>query len=404
MPVKLIKQTHFDAIIIGGGACGLMCAVQAGFLGKQTLILEKNDKVGAKILISGGGRCNYTNLYSSHQQFISENEHFVKSAFAQWTVDDTISFFETYGIAGKEKTLGQLFPESDKARDVVKIFTDLCHDLGQQIQCDADVKQIEQTEDGFKVVYESYGKEIELITPKVVIASGGLPIAKMGATDFGLRTARKFGMNIVNTAPALVPLTITGKDQSWYEQLSGNSIFCRVWNDRASFDENILFTHWGLSGPAILQISSYWRPGEFIYIDLLPDRDVTEFIQEERTANGKKMLLNFLTTLYTRKFVEALSDHLPVDKNLASLSKADLESIHNLIHQFKVKPAGDKGYDKAEVMRGGVSTDELYSKTLESKKVPGLFFGGECVDVTGWLGGYNFQWAWASGFVIAQNL
>jgi predicted Rossmann fold flavoprotein len=404
MSAKLIKQTHFDAIIIGGGACGLMCAVQAGFLGKQTLILEKNDKVGAKILISGGGRCNYTNLYSSHQQFISENEHFVKSAFAQWTVDDTISFFETYGITGKEKTLGQLFPESDKARDVVKVFTDLCHDLGQEILCNADVKQIDQTDVGFKVVYESYGEEIEISAPKVVIASGGLPIAKMGATDFGLRTARKFGMNIVNTAPALVPLTITGKDQPWYEQLSGNSIFCRVWNDRASFDENILFTHWGLSGPAILQISSYWRPGEFIYIDLLPDKDITQLIQEERIANGKKMLLSFLTTLYTRKFVEALSDHLPVEKNLASLSKTELENIHNLIHSFKVKPAGDKGYDKAEVMRGGVSTDELYSKTLEAKKVPGLFFGGECVDVTGWLGGYNFQWAWASGFVIAQNL
>ncbi len=404
MPAKLIKQTHFDAIIIGGGACGLMCAVQAGFLGKQTLILEKNDKVGAKILISGGGRCNYTNLYATDQQFISENEHFVKSAFAQWTVDDTISFFETYGITGKEKTLGQLFPESDKARDVVKVFTDLCHDLGQEIECNTDVKQIEQTNDGFKVVYENYGEETDITASKVVIASGGLPIAKMGATDFGLRIARKFGMNIVNTAPALVPLTITGKDQPWYEQLSGNSIFCRVWNDKASFDENILFTHWGLSGPAILQISSYWRPGEFIYIDLLPDRDITQLIQEERVANGKKMLLNFLTTLYTRKFVEALSDHLPVEKNLASLSKTDLENIYNLIHNFKVKPAGDKGYDKAEVMRGGVSTDELYSKTLEAKKVPGLFFGGECVDVTGWLGGYNFQWAWASGFVIAQNL
>jgi predicted Rossmann fold flavoprotein len=404
MPAKLIKQTHFDAIIIGGGACGLMCAVQAGFLGKQTLVLEKNNKVGAKILISGGGRCNYTNLYSSYQQFISENEHFVKSAFSQWTVDDTIGFFETYGITGKEKTLGQLFPESDKARDVVKVFTDLCHDLGQQIECNAEVKALEQTSVGFKVVYESYGEEIEITASKIVVASGGLPIAKMGATDFGLRTARKFGMSIVNTAPALVPLTITGKDQPWYEQLSGNSIFCRVWNDRASFDENILFTHWGLSGPAILQISSYWRPGEFIYIDLLPDRDITQLIQEERTANGKKMLLNFLTTFYTRKFVEALSDHLPVEKNLASLSKADLDSIHNLIHNFKVKPAGDKGYDKAEVMRGGVSTEDLYSKTLEAKKVPGLFFGGECVDVTGWLGGYNFQWAWASGFVIAQNL
>ena len=404
MPAKLIKQTHFDAIIIGGGACGLMCAVQAGFLGKQTLILEKNEKVGAKILISGGGRCNYTNLYSSHQQFISDNEHFVKSAFAQWTVDDTISFFETYGITGKEKTLGQLFPESDKARDIVKVFTDLCHDLGQQIQCDADVKQVIQTEEGFTVIYDSHGEETEITASRVVIASGGLPIAKMGATDFGLRTARKFEMQIVNTAPALVPLTITGKDQPWYEQLSGNSIFCRVWNDRASFDENILFTHWGLSGPAILQISSYWRPGEFIYIDLLPDKDITELIQQERIANGKKMLLNFLTTLYTRKFVEALSDHLPVEKNLASLSKVELESIHSLIHNFKVKPAGDKGYDKAEVMRGGVSTDELYSKTLEAKKVPGLFFGGECVDVTGWLGGYNFQWAWASGFVIAQNI
>lgn len=404
MPAKLIKQTHFDAIIIGGGACGLMCAVQAGFLGKQTLVLEKNDKVGAKILISGGGRCNYTNLYASHQQFISGNEHFVKSAFAQWTVDDTISFFETYGIKGKEKTLGQLFPESDKARDVVKVFTDLCHDLGQEISCNADVKQIEQTAEGFKVIYESYGEGAALTTAKVVIASGGLPIAKMGATDFGLRIARKFGLSIINTAPALVPLTITGKDQPWYEQLSGNSVFCRVWNDRASFDENILFTHWGLSGPAILQISSYWRPGEFIFIDLLPDKDITGLIQQERMANGKKMLLNFLTTLYTRKFVEALSDRLPADKNLASLSKSDLENIHNLIHQFKVKPAGDKGYDKAEVMRGGVSTNELYSKTLEAKKVPGLFFGGECVDVTGWLGGYNFQWAWASGFVIAQNL
>jgi predicted Rossmann fold flavoprotein len=404
MPAKLIKQTHFDAIIIGGGACGLMCAVQAGFLGKQTLILEKNDKVGAKILISGGGRCNYTNLYSSHQQFISDNEHFVKSAFAQWTVDDTISFFETYGITGKEKTLGQLFPESDKARDIVKVFTDLCHDLGQQIKCNANVKQVIQTEEGFTVIYDSHGEETQITASSVVIASGGLPISKMGATDFGLRTARQFEMKIVNTAPALVPLTITGKDQPWYEQLSGNSIFCRVWNDRASFDENILFTHWGLSGPAILQISSYWRPGEFIYIDLLPDQDITQLIQQERIANGKKMLLNFLTTLYTRKFVEALSDHLPVDKNLASLSKVDLESIHTLIHNFKVKPAGDKGYDKAEVMRGGVSTDELYSKTLEAKKVPGLFFGGECVDVTGWLGGYNFQWAWASGFVIAQHI
>ncbi|WP_107828706.1 NAD(P)/FAD-dependent oxidoreductase [Mucilaginibacter yixingensis] len=403
MTTKIIKPAQFDAIIIGGGACGLMCAVQAGFLGKRTLILEKNDKPGAKILISGGGRCNYTNLYASPQQFISQNQHFLKSAFAQWTVDDTISFFETYGIIGQEKTLGQLFPESNKARDVVDIFTNLCADMEQEIWCDADVKDVEQTVDGFKVTFERHGKLNEVQTPNVVIASGGLPIAKMGATDFGLRVARKFGLDIVHTAPALVPLTITGKDQPWYEQLSGNSIFCRVWNDRASFDENILFTHWGLSGPAILQISSYWRPGESITIDLLPDQSITELIETERKLNGKKTLLSLIAGLYTRKFAEAMSYRLP-DKNLASLNKAEMEEIDEIFHNFKVKPAGDKGYDKAEVMRGGVNTDELSSRTLESKKVSGLFFGGECVDVTGWLGGYNFQWAWASGFVIAQNL
>lgn len=381
-----------------------MCAVQAGFLGKKVLVLEKNDRVGAKILISGGGRCNYTNLYASPKQFISENEHFCKSAFAQWTVDDTVSFFETYGITGQEKTLGQLFPASNKAKDVVKIFTDLCDDMGQEIWCDVTVKNINNADSGFNVAFERDGKEQQIFSPKVVIASGGLPIAKIGATDFGLRTARKFGLKITETAPALVPLTITGKDQPWYEQLSGNSIFCRVWNDRISFEENILFTHWGLSGPAILQISSYWRPGEFIYIDLLPNKNIAELIEQERQINGKKQLITLLAGLYTRKFAEALNGKLPLYKNLASLSKTDMENISNLIHQFKVKPAGDKGYDKAEVMRGGISTDELSSKTLEAKKVPGLYFGGECVDVTGWLGGYNFQWAWASGFVIAQSL
>ncbi len=366
--------------------------------------MEKNDKVGAKILISGGGRCNYTNLYSSPQQFISANEHFCKSAFAQWTVDDTISFFETYGVTGKEKTLGQLFPESDKARDIVKVFTDLCDDLGQEIWCGTEVKNIERIAEGFLINYERNGKMLEIKTQKVVIASGGLPIAKMGATDFGLRMARKFAIEIVPTAPALVPLTITGKDQPWYEQLSGNSIFCRVWNDRASFEENILFTHWGLSGPAILQISSYWRPGESILIDLLPNQNILDVIEAERKLNGKKPLLSLIAVLFTRKFADALSPYLPADKNLASLNKAELETINNLIHYFKVKPAGDKGYDKAEVMRGGVDTNELSSRTLEAKKVPGMFFGGECVDVTGWLGGYNFQWAWASGYTIAQNL
>ncbi|WP_090705194.1 BaiN/RdsA family NAD(P)/FAD-dependent oxidoreductase [Daejeonella rubra] len=395
----------FDAVIIGGGACGLMCAVQAGYLGKRTLILEKNEKVGAKILISGGGRCNYTNLYSGESNFISANPHFCKSAFSQYSVEDTISFFETYGINGQEKTLGQLFPESNNAKDIVRVFESLCADLGQKILTNAEVKEVVKLESGdFKITYTLANKLKEVIAPSVVIAAGGLPIPKMGATDFGLKVARQFGMKITETAPALVPLTITGKDADWYAKLSGNSIFCRVSNDKISFEENILFTHWGLSGPAILQISSYWKPGEQIRIDLLPNDNITEIIQSQKLVNGRKTLLGLLSDLFTRKFADALDKYLPVEKNLASLTREDLLLIDQQIHKFDVKPAGDKGYDKAEVMRGGVATDELSSKTLESKKVPGLYFGGECVDVTGWLGGYNFQWAWSSGFVIAQNI
>lgn len=395
----------YDAIIIGGGACGLMCAVQAGFLGKRVLLLEKNPKPGAKILISGGGRCNYTNLYASHLNFISENEHFCKSAFSQWSVQDTVDFFETYGISGQEKTLGQLFPTTNKAADIVKVFVDLCSDLGQDLTCNADVKSVKRHDvDSFIVQYSAFGANVTVLAEKVVIATGGLPVQKMGATDFGLRIARQFGLRITQTSPALVPLTITGKDAQWYTHLSGNTVFARVSNERCSFEENILFTHWGLSGPAILQISSYWRPGEVIEIDLFPNGSIDELIEDERRQNGKKLLVTFFSAVYSRKFAEALGHFLPINKNLASLSKGDVEKITQLIHHFIVKPAGDKGYDKAEVMRGGVATDELSSKTLEVKKVPGLFFGGECVDVTGWLGGYNFQWAWASGYVIAQNL
>ncbi|HUH33400.1 MAG TPA: aminoacetone oxidase family FAD-binding enzyme, partial [Daejeonella sp.] len=374
---------NFDGVIIGGGACGLMCAVQAGYLGKRTLVLEKNEKVGAKILISGGGRCNYTNLYADSSNFISENQHFSKSAFSRWTVDDTITFFETYGISGKEKTLGQLFPVSNNARDVVKVFESLCDEMGQEIVCAAEVTAVEQLEEGgFRISYMQSGKLKEVAAPKVVIASGGLPIQKMGATDFGLRIARQFGLRLTQTAPALVPLTITGKEADWYAQLSGNSVFCQVSNEKISFEENILFTHWGLSGPAILQISSYWKPGESINIDLLPKENISDLIQKERQQNGRKLFLNLLAELYTRKFAEALGVYLPVGKNLASLTKDDIQKTESLIHQFKVKPAGDKGYDKAEVMRGGVATDELSSKTLEAKKVKGLYFGGECVDVT----------------------
>ncbi len=398
-------ENTFDAVIIGAGACGLMCAVQAGYLGKKILILEKNEKIGAKILISGGGRCNYTNLYSEESNFISENPHFCKSAFSQYSVDDTISFFKTYGINGQEKTLGQLFPSTNNAKDIVRVFESLCTDFGHKILTNSEVKELVKLDSGkFKITFAFANKLKDVTVSSVVIASGGLPIPKMGATDFGLKVAKQFGLKITETAPALVPLTITGKDAEWYAKLSGNSIFCRVSNDKISFEENILFTHWGLSGPAILQISSYWKPGEQIRIDLLPNDNIIEIIQSQKMINGRKTLLGLLSDIFTRKFAEALDKYLPVEKNLASLNKEDFLLIDQLIHKFDVKPAGDKGYDKAEVMRGGVATDELSSKTLESKKVPGLYFGGECVDVTGWLGGYNFQWAWSSGFVIAQNI
>jgi len=393
-----------DAIIIGAGACGLMCAVQAGYLGKKVILLEKGDKAGAKILISGGGRCNYTNITATDEQFISGNKHFSKSAFTQWTVADTIGFFETYGITGKEKTLGQLFPEDKNAKDIVGVFTGLCADFGQDIRCGTDIIDIIYNDGSYTVIYNRLGKERKLTAPKLVIATGGLPIPKMGATDFALRFAKKHGLNVVETAPALVPLTITGKDEEWYAQLSGNSVFCELSNDKISFEENILFTHWGLSGPAVLQISSYWRPGETINIDLLPQQDITAIIEEERKQQGKTLLSTLLNRYYAKKFTEALSKFLPVNKQVAALKKEEIELIHQTIHLFKVKPAGDKGYDKAEVMRGGIDTAELSSKTLESKKLPGVYFGGECVDVTGWLGGYNFQWAWACGFVIAQGI
>lgn len=396
---------EYDAVIIGAGACGLMCSVQAGLLGKRTLLIEGNDKPGAKILISGGGRCNYTNLNTSVENFVSENPKFLNAVFSSWSVDDTINFFEQFGdIKGQEKTLGQLFPTTNKAKDIVAVFTKLMYDTKQDIWLNSLVTNIEKKDTGFEVTYTSDGRSSTIQTPKVVVATGGLPVSKLGASDFALKTARKFGLDIVSTAPALVPLTITGKDADWYASLAGNSVFSKVSNQRISFEENILFTHWGLSGPAILQISSYWKPGEEFSIDLLPKFKLETLIKDERNQGGKRTVGQLLNDYFTKKFVDALGKFLPIQLKIASLSKSDAKLIVDFVHNFKVKPAGDKGYDKAEVMRGGISTDELNPRTLESKKVNGLYFGGEAVDITGWLGGYNFQWAWAAGYAIAQDL
>ncbi len=393
-----------DVVIVGGGACGLMCAVQAGYLGKKAIVIEHIDKVGAKILISGGGRCNYTNIHTTDINFISQNEHFVKSALSQWSVDDTIQFFEMFGIEGQEKTLGQLFPTSNKASDIVNAFVQLIEELGQEIYTNTSVLEIQKNEEDFDVLISKNGNRKTVKSKNVVIATGGLPIPKMGATDFAFQVAKQFDLKITKTAPALVPLVIGHAQREWFEKMSGTSVHSIVSNEEISFEENILFTHWGLSGPAILQISSYWRAPKPIYINFLPHQSIRKLIEETRQSNGKKLLQNFLSVFLPNKLCDAMSVYLPYDKNIASLSNAELELIENTIHHFEVIPAGDKGYEKAEVMRGGIDTNELSSKSLEAKKVPGLFFGGECVDVTGWLGGYNFQWAWACGYVIAQNL
>ncbi len=402
---------QWDAVIVGGGACGLMCAVQAGLLGKRTLILERNDKLGAKILISGGGRCNYTNLYSTKDQFITEDAEFAQIVFEQWTVADTIRFFEQKGIIGQEKTLGQLFPLTNKASDVVDVFVQMMRQSSQEFRLNALVTDVTLEQSGadaeqhlYTVHWEEHGEAKQIRTPKVVFASGGLPVAKMGATDFALRQARKWGIKVVPTAPALVPLVVTGKDADWYASLSGISVRARVSNKRISFEENILFTHWGLSGPAILQISSYWRAGEEILIDLLPGVDLKKLIQAEREAGGRLMVKQLLQGYFSKRLIDALAQFLPLDRKIASLSKTDAKLLVETLHQFRVKPASDKGYDKAEVMRGGVSTADLNPQTLESIRRPGLFFGGEAVDMTGWLGGYNFQWAWASAAAIAKAI
>lgn len=395
----------YDAVIIGGGACGLMCGVEAGKLGKKVIILERNDKPGTKILISGGGRCNYTNLYTTSENFVSEDMSFSESAFSQWTVKDTIDFFEKNRIFGQEKTLGQLFPISNKAKDVVAVFTNLLTDHKIDLQLNALVSNVAKNESGlFEILYEMEGRKRKLTAKAVVMASGGLPVHKLGASDFALRIARNFNIKVTDTTPGLVPLTITGKEADWFAALSGSSVFSTVSTKEISFQENILFTHWGLSGPAILQISSYVKPGEEIEIDLLPNQSIADQISKERAAGGKRLLIHVLHDHFTKRFSEALGKFLPIDTKIASMSKKDALLVNDTIHHFKVKIAGNKGYDKAEVMLGGVSTKELHPESLEALKVSGLYFGGECVDVTGWLGGYNFQWAWASGVLIARNL
>jgi len=383
----------FDALILGAGAAGLLCAIEAGKRGRRVAVLERADRIGKKILISGGGRCNFTNLHCQPENFLSANEHFAKSALARYTPSDFIALVEKHRIPYHEKTLGQLFCDRS-AQDITDMLEAECRAAGVQIFLNCKVQEVQRTAQ-FVVRTEA----AEFQSSALVVATGGLSIPKIGATPFGYELARQFGLNIITTKPGLVPFLLGGKDYKLYSDLAGVSADVIASANNHSFREKMLFTHRGLSGPAILQISSYWEKNQPIQVDLAPDREVTSAIRAAKVRNSAAARAAFLGIL-PKRFAE-----LWLEANaLANWTDDSLAQLEKNIHAWRVVPAGTEGYEKAEVTAGGVDTDELSSKTMESKKVPGLFFIGEVVDVTGHLGGFNFQWAWASGAAAGRAL
>jgi predicted Rossmann fold flavoprotein len=383
----------FDAVILGAGAAGLMCAIEAGKRGRSVAVLERASGAGKKILISGGGRCNFTNLYCRPDNFYSANPHFAKSALARYAPSDFIALVEKHNIAYHEKTLGQLFCDRS-AQDILDMLETECRTAGVQIILKSKILEIRQG-DGFVVCTKSD----EFHAPVLVVATGGLSIPKIGATSLGYDIARQFGLKIRETKPALVPLVLRTKDRERYCDLAGVSAEVEVSTDHSAFREKMLITHRGLSGPAILQISTPWREHSSIRIDLAPGRDVTQPIreaQERNMAAARNALQGILPKRLATRWLEL---HAPQTWNNTALEKLERE-----VHEWVIEPAGTEGYEKAEVTSGGVDTEELSSKTMESRRVPGLFFIGEVVDVTGHLGGFNFQWAWASGAAAGRAI
>jgi predicted Rossmann fold flavoprotein len=383
-----VSRWDFDVVVVGAGAAGLMCAIRAGQRGRRVLVLEHADKVGKKILISGGGRCNFTNLDSRPEAFLSANPHFCKSALARYTQHDFIALVEKHRIAWHEKTLGQLFCDGS-ARQIVAMLLSECAAVGVDVRVGQRISSVEKV-DRFKLTSD-HG---EFTCASVVLATGGLSIPKMGATGFTHDVARRFGLAITETRPALVPLTLVVPD------LSGVSLDVIARCGRARFREAMLFTHRGLSGPAILQISSYWRDGQEIEIDLLPDTDAASFLKERKRMRPKAELRTVLSELMPQR----LAEHLARNGAMAIWRDKDLEALAAKLKCWKVEPTGSEGYAKAEVTLGGVDTAGLSSRTMEARKVRGLYVIGEAADVTGWLGGYNFQWAWSSGWVAGEAI
>jgi predicted Rossmann fold flavoprotein len=382
----------FDVAIIGGGAAGLFCAIEAGKRGRKTLVIEHNGQVGRKILISGGGRCNFTNINASPENFVSKNPHFAKSALSRYTPHDFVELVKKHKIDFYEKKLGQLFCR-ERSDQIVKMLLDECRRAKVKVETNCSVNSIEKNE-RFELE-TTHGK---LESDSLVIASGGLSFPKIGATNFGYIIARQFGLSIEQTRASLVALV--AKDRERFPAAAGVSVDAVVTANGQSFRENILFTHRGLSGPAILQVSNYWKPNEAVSIDVLPETNAVELLQNNNRS--KKTVGHFLSEYLSEKAIDVILVENEARKRLNETGNKLLEAIGSRLNNWEVQFVDSEGWQKAEVTLGGVSTDGLSSKTMEVKKVPGLYFIGEVVDVTGWLGGYNFQWAWSSGFAAGQ--
>ena len=380
-------------LIIGAGAAGLMCAIAAGQRGRRVLVVDHANKVGKKILMSGGGRCNFTNTGGTPANYLSANPHFAKSALARYTPADFIALVEKHRIAYHEKELGQLFCD-DSSKQIVRMLLDECAAAGVTVEANCGVQRVRKTPEGFSV-FTAHG---EVHAESLVIASGGLSIPSMGASGFGYELARQFGHAVLPTRAGLVPLTLSGKHQEHYQDLAGvalPAVETRV--GKQSFRAGLLFTHRGISGPAILQVSSYWQPGDDLRIDLLPDMDVGPYLVEQRTARPLAELKTVLGEVLPKRLVQRLCEQWFESRPMRQYREAELGQIGAQLNAWPITASGTEGYRTAEVTLGGVDTDGLSSSTMQSKLVPGLYFIGEVVDVTGWLGGYNFQWAWASG-------
>jgi predicted Rossmann fold flavoprotein len=388
---------RFDVVVIGAGAAGMMCAIEAGRRGRRVLVMDHAKAAGEKIRISGGGRCNFTNLHTAPDRFISANPHFCISALSRYRPGDVIGLLERHGVTWHEKTLGQLFCDGSAVQVVDLLKAELAA-AGASLRLATPVLGVAKSADGFHVSLQG----AEVACEALVVASGGKSIPKMGATGFGYQLAEQFGVGVVETRPGLVPLTFEAALLERLKALAGVSLDVRVSCGKTGFEEAMLFTHRGLSGPAILQISSYWRPGEAIEVDMAPGVDVYAALKEARAENGRAATVTVLAQWLPRRLAQLIAETQGADGHLAEVSDSRLKQLAAALNAWRVKPVGSEGYRTAEVTVGGVDTRALDSRTMAVKATPGLYFIGEVVDVTGWLGGYNFQWAWASGWCAGQ--